>query len=317
MQLSPANLSALYTLYSQIFQQSFLKWDVMWPKFAQMITSKSESETHVWMDRIPQVRRWTGDRILQNASLRDYVLSNKAYELTVAVDEFKIKDNKLNAYEPIVQSIAEQMKKWPDGLMFNSSTGVLPQGNSATTALTYDGVAFYSTAHPINIDLGTGTQSNYAASGKALNSANYGLARQGMLGLVGADSLPLGVVPKQIIVPPALEPTSIQILKDQWIAPAVAVYAGAANTLQPNPFYGQADIVMVPDLAGQDTTWYLNDNTKSVKPFLFQLREPATFVMKTRPDDPAIFSRHEVQYGAMARGAAGYGPWFLSYRASA
>ncbi len=318
MQLSPQNLSALYTLYSQIFQQTFLKWDVLWPKLAQLVTSKSTSETHVWMDRIPQVRKWVGDRELNNASLRDYVLTNYPYELTIALDQFVIEDNKLNAFEPTVQMIAMQMKKWPDGLLFNANTGVLPQGNSSTTAITYDGVAFYSTAHPINLDYPSlGTQSNYYASGKAFTAANFGLVRENMRGLLGADQLPLGVNPKQVVVPPALEPTGIQILAQEWIAPATATYAGAANTLQPNPFYGSADLLVVPDLAGQDTTWYVNDNTMPVKPFLFQLRQAATFVMKTRPDDPAIFSRHEVQYGAYARGTAGYGPWFLSYRASA
>ena len=268
------------------------------------------------MDRIPQVRRWVGDRVIQNASLRSYLLTNAPYELTEGLDEFRIKDNKINAFEPVVQQLAMQMKKWPDKLLFDATVGVMPNGNSATTALTYDNVAFYSTAHPINVDVpSVGTQSNYAASGKAFNSANFGFARQAMRTFLGADGLPLGVNPKQVVVPSALEPTGIQVLKDEWIAPAVAVYENAANTLQQNPFYGAADLVVVPDLdAASATQWYLNDNTMPVKPFVFQLREPAKFVMKTRPDDPAIFSRHEVQYGAMARGAAGYGPWFLSYR---
>lgn len=312
MDLTPANLSALRTQYSQIFQDSFLQQDVLWNKVAQLVTSKGESETHVWMDRIPQLRQWIGDRILQNAVLRDYVLTNLPFELTIALDQFRIEDNKIASFEPTVRMIAEQSKKWPDTLLFTATTGALAAGS---TAITYDGVAFFSTSHPVNMDnAAAGTQSNYAASGRALTPVNYGFARQTMRAYKGADGLPLKVNPKLLVVPPALEATGIQILKEQWISPASATYAGASGVLQANPFYGTADLLVVDDLGGQDTTWYLLDNTKSIKPFLFQLREAAKFVMKTRPDDPAIFSRHEVQYGVSCRGAMGYGPWFLASR---
>lgn len=312
MDLTPANLSALRTQYSQIFQESFLLQDVLWPKVCQLVTSKSESETHVWMDRIPQLRQWVGDRILQNASLRDYILSNLPYELTIALDQFRIEDNKIASFEPTVRMVAEQSKKWPDTLLFTATTGALAAGS---TAITYDGVPFFSTSHPVNIDNASmGTQSNYAASGRALTPANYDFARKTMRAYKGADGLPLGVMPKLLMVPPALESQGIQILQQQWIAPAAAVGSGAANATQENPFYGTANLLVVDDLGGQDTTWYLMDNTKSVKPFLFQLREAAKFVMKNKPDDPAIFSRHEVQYGVSTRGAVGYGPWFFASR---
>lgn len=309
MDFTPSNLSALRTQYSQIFQEAFLEQDVLWNKIAQLVTSKGESETHVWMDRIPQLRQWVGDRILQNASLRDYVLTNLPFELTVELDQFRIEDNKIASFEPTVRMIAEQAKKWPDTLIFTATTGALAAGS---TAITYDGVAYFSTAHPVNIDnAAQGTQSNYASSGKALTPVNYGFARQTMRAYKGADGLPLKVNPKLLIVPPALEANAIQILQNEWIAPAAATYAGASGVAQENPFYGTADILVVDDLAGQDTRWYLADNTKSVKPLLFQLREAAKFVMKTRPDDPAVFSRHAVQYGVSTRGAVGYGPWFL------
>lgn len=314
MDLTPASLNALRTQYSQIYQQAFLNQDILWNKVAQLVTSKSDSETHVWMDRIPQLRKWVGDRILQSASLRSYILKNDPFELTIALDQFRIEDNKIDSFKPVVQSMAEQAKKWPDALLFAPTTaqvpGALPNG---ANAITYDGVGFFSASHPVNIDnAAQGTQSNYASSGKALTPANYGFARQTMRAFKGADGLPLQVNPKLLVVPPALETNAKQILQEEFIAPSAAVYSGAANTVQGNPFYGTADLLVVDDLGGQDATWYLLDNTKSIKPFLMQLREPAKFVMKDRPDDPAIFSRHEVQYGVMARGAMGYGPWFLA-----
>lgn len=310
MDITPGNLSALRTQYSQIFQEAFLAQDIIWPKLAQLITSKGESETHVWMDRIPQLRKWVGDRYLQNAVLRDYILANDPYELTEELDEYRIKDNKIAAFEPVVRMMAEQAKKWPDTLLFTATTGVLAAGSST---ITYDGVNFFSASHPVNIDNASlGTQANYAASGRALTPTNFSFARQTMRAYKGADNLPLKVNPTLLVVPPALETAGEQILHEAFIAPAAAFGAGAANVVQSNPLKGTADLLVVDDLAGQDTTWYLLDTSKSIKPFLFQLREAAQFVMKTKPDDPAMFSRHAVQYGVSVRGAAGYGPWFLA-----
>lgn len=320
MDLSPSNLSALRTQYSQMFQESFLQQEILWPKLAQLVTSKSESETHVWMDRIPQLRKWVGDRFLQSASLRDYILSNVPYELTEALDQFRIEDNKIGSFEPVVRAMGEQAKKWPDTLIFNPASGSDPGGVLAagTSAITYDGVPYFSTSHPVNIDnAAQGVQSNYSASGKPLTFDNFRFVRAAMRAYKGADGLPLKVNPKLLIVPPALETAAEQILTMDYIAPNSTFGAGASGAMQENPLKGKADLLVVDDLAGQDTGWYLADNTKSIKPLLFQLREAAKFVMKTRPDDPAIFSRHEVQYGVSVRGAAGYGPWFLMYRAQA
>src|SRR6266852_3877944 len=133
MEITPSNLAALRTRYNQVYQQAFLKQDVIWPKMAQLITSLAESETHVWLDRIPQLRKWSGDRVVQNASLRTYQLTNVPYELTMGLDRYKVEDNKINAFQPVVQQMAMQAKKWPDTLFFDSVNGVLAQGINVNT----------------------------------------------------------------------------------------------------------------------------------------------------------------------------------------
>lgn len=319
MDVTPANLSALRTLYSQIFQEEFLKQEINWNKLCTMVSSKSGSETYVWMDRIPQLRKWVGDRLIRNAELLDYELTNLPFELTEELDKHRIEDNKINAFEPTVRMMAEQAKKWPDTLLFAPSGAASPGAMAnGQNVITYDGVGFFATNHPVSVsNAALGTQRNYYASGFALTGANYNSARSGMRALKGADNLPLGVSPNLLVVPPALEATAIQILKDQWIAPAAAIGMNAASVVQGNPFVGTADILVVPDLGGDDTTWYLLDTRGAVKPFLFQLRQAANFVMKTRPDDPTVFSRHAFQYGVDVRGNVGYGPWFKAFKATA
>lgn len=318
MDITPGNLSALYTKYSQQFQNAFLKQEITYPKISTTVTSDSESETHVFMDRIPQLRKWIGDRVVRNASLRDYVLKNDAFELTMGLDRFKIEDNKLNAFDPTVRMMAEQAKKWPDTLFYDSVTGILATGQTASAVATgYDGQPFFSTGHPVNMDdPASATQSNYSAAGLPLTPANYKTVRQTMRGYKGADGLPLKVNPNLLIVDPSLEAAGIQILKEEWIAPAAAVGAGAANVLQRNPFYGTADLLVIDDLGGAAGTWYLGDTRSSIKPLIFQLRQAAKFAMLVDPKDPKNFQAHQFQYGVEVRGAAGFGPWFLMYKAN-
>jgi phage major head subunit gpT-like protein len=315
--ITPGNLSALYTKYNQIFQNAFLKQEILWNKIASLVNSDSESETHVWMDRIPQLRKWIGDRVVQNAILRDYVLTNIPFELTMGLDRFKVEDNKLNAFDPTVRMMAEQAKKWPDTQFFDSTNGILATGATASAVATgYDGQPFFSTAHPVNMDdPASATQSNYSSSGLALNFANYKTVRQTMRGYKGADGLPLKVNPNLLIVDPSNEAAAYQIVKEEWVAPTGAVGAAAASAPSKNVFYGTADVLVVDDLGGDAGTWYLCDTRSSIKPFIFQLRQPAKFAMLTRPEDPKNFQAHQFQYGVEVRGAAGFGPWFLAYKA--
>lgn len=317
MELTPGNLSALYTRYSMLFQSVFLKTAINWKGLASLFESSSENETHVWMDRVPVLRKWVGDRIIRNAVLRDYVLKNDPFELTLGLDKFKVKDNKIQAFDGTVRMMAVQAKKWPDTLLFNTLTGALPTGHTSA-AVTYDGQPFFSTAHPQNPDNpNSATQQNYWASGMPLTHANFTAVRAAMEAFRGADGLPLNVSPNLLVVPPALRTQAEQILQSSWVSPTGTFAAVAAGAPSENPLKGAADILVVPDLGGQDGTWYLLDVKQEVKPFIFQLRDPANFVMRVKPDDPNVFSRHEFQYGVDARGAAGYGPYFLGAKASA
>lgn len=311
----PAAVNALYLNFKQDWQEAFTRTKTRWQMVAQRVPSSTDTEVHFWMDRIPQLRQWVGERIVQNVALRSYSLKNLPFEHTIGLDRFKVEDNRMNAFSGVVQAIAEKAKKWPDSLMFNSATGALPNGQNV---ITYDGQPFFSTAHPNNLDdPDSASQSNYQASGFPLNSANFGTALQAMRAYIGADGFPLEVNPSLLIVPPQMETTAIQILKEEWIAPGPATFLGAAGVLQPNPFRGVVDYVVIPELAGQPTTWYLIDNTSAIKPFIFQDRMAPEFVQKTKPDDENVVMRHELLYLTTARGAGGYGPWFMAYKASA
>lgn len=317
MDITPASLSALYVKYSQLFQQSVLNYGLFWPKFAQLFESTTTTETHVWMDRIPQMRIWYGDRVVNNVSLRTYSLTNLPFEDTLGLDQFNVQDNKINAFQPAVQNLAMQATKWGDNVFFNSTYGAIQQG---TSFVTYDGVSFFSNAHPVNVDNTAqyGTQSNYSTS-FALTSANFNTARYTMKDYLGADGLPLNVNPSLLMTAPVNEAAGIQILQTQYTAPANALGQNSAGVVQQNALYGAADLLVVPDMAALDNIistgnpWLLMDVSGPLKPFLFQLRQAPQFFFELSPQSPSIISRHQIQCGVSTRGIGGYGPYFYAY----
>lgn len=317
MEITPGVLSALYVKYSQLFQQSVLMIGLNWPKFAQMYESSTTTETHVWADRIQQLRQWFGDREVDNVSLRNYSLTNQNFEKTLELDAFNVADNKINAFAPSVQMLTMQSAKWADNLFFNPTYGAIAGG---TSFVTYDGQPFWSASHPANVDNPTQfpAMANYE-TGFALNSANYFTARSDMRAYIGADGLPLNVNPNLLMTGTALEAAAIQILQTQWTAPSVGLGQNAAGVVQQNAMYGTADLLIVPDMQALNgvistgNPWILMDGTMPLKPFIYQLREAPVFFFLFSPQAAPMIARHALQMGVHTRGIGGYGPWFGAF----
>lgn len=64
---------------------------------------------------------------------------------------------------------------------------------------------------------------------------------------------------------------------------------------------------------GGSALWMLLDNSRPLKPFIYQERKPVELVAKVDPKDDSVFMRREFLYGVDGRMAAGYGLWQLVY----
>lgn len=64
---------------------------------------------------------------------------------------------------------------------------------------------------------------------------------------------------------------------------------------------------------GTGAAWYLIDDSRSIKPLIFQDREAARITAKTNLNDDNVFWQDEFVWGAKRRCAAGFGAWQLAY----
>jgi phage major head subunit gpT-like protein len=295
MLLTKATLQGLQTSFSNIHGKG---WAMATPRLIEMATrvpSSTRTQTYGWMARLMKMRKWEGPRLIQNLNTHAYTLENEPYELTVAVDKYDIKDDMLGIYNPLFEELGRQSKLWPDTVLKTAL-------QAGTTNLGFDGVAFFATTHPLNA---AGNQSNNFAA-TALTAANFAVVRAAMMSYTDETGEPLGIIPDTLFVPPALADTANTIVTVEFGA------SGATNVQR-----GQARVVMVPQLANQATTWYLADTSSAIKPLVWQEREAPILVSKTDVDEEAVFWQKQFIWGIEARGAAGYGPWFLAARAIA
>lgn len=295
MLVTRATLDSLRVGFSKIYQTAYGNTPTFYEQMATVVPSTTKENDYGWMASIPALREWLGPRVVRNLSEHSYTLKNKPFELTVGVDRDDIEDDNLGVYDMRFAGMAEAAAKWPDRLLKT----VLQAG---TSALGFDGVAFFAATHPLNP---AGNQSNNFTS-SALSDTNFAANRAAMMAYTSESGESLGVMPNTLFVPPQLEDTARQIVVAEYGA------SGATNVQK-----GQANVVVVPELANQSTTWYLADTSHAIKGLIFQRRKAPVFVNKDAPTDDNVFFLRQFLYGVDARGNAGYGPWFLMSRAIA
>jgi phage major head subunit gpT-like protein len=320
MEAIAANLEIIFRTANLNYQQALNTTPIWWQDIATpMSGGNTRQVVYTWMDRLPILREWLGERVVNMAATHSRTVTNKPFELTLDLDKFDIEDDQFGLFNFGVQNMGMQAAKWPDQQVASWIRA------SASTVNGFDGVPQFSTAHPllggdvVGSSAGgfggvTGipsTQSNLALS-TALTYDNYVAARAAMRSFRGADGQPLNINPNILAVPPALEGIGKIILESDF-APNINATAGAPTS---NIWKNSAKLMVIPELADKSTSWWLFDTTKVVKPFIWQLRTAPIFTARVAPTDPVVFDTHKFRYGIEARGVAAESLWFLSYAAT-
>lgn len=299
MQVTPALLQAAFQNFNARFNAAFTQTPIWSDDIVMEVPSASRDERFSWVEGVPAMREWVGERLVHNMTARAHVVPNKDFELTLEVDRNDFEDDRLGTFAPYIDLMGVQARKWRDQLVAK----VLQAGISTNA---WDGQFFWDTDHPINFDnAGAGTYSN-RFTGTALNAANYATVRATMGSRTQSNGLSLTVQPNVLMVPPQLEGAAKTILNTQII--------GGSGT---NIWQNTATVKVVPELANEPTVWYLLDTTKPVKPFVFLNRKAPMFDRKDQRTDDEAFWRKKFVYGVDARGNVGYALPFLAARCEA
>ncbi|MDD2870120.1 Mu-like prophage major head subunit gpT family protein [Neomegalonema sp.] len=64
---------------------------------------------------------------------------------------------------------------------------------------------------------------------------------------------------------------------------------------------------------GSGPAWFLIDDSRALKPIIYQVRKPYNFVRMEREEDVNVFMRKEYVYGVDGRSNVGFGFWQFAY----
>jgi len=220
MIINQGNLKTLYVAFKAAFQGGLGQAAPQFGTIATTVPSTTGSEEYGWLGKLPSLREWVGDRVINGIASSGYTIKNKPFELTIAVPRPAIEDDQYGVYTPLFTEMGRSAAAHPDETVFGA---LAANGNG------YDGQAFFSGTHPV-----------LNANGKAANQSN--------------------------------------------------------------------------DLGGAGTAWYVLDNSRALKPMIFQQRKSANFVAKDRETDDNVFDRNEFRYGIDTRDNVGYGFWQMAVR---
>ena len=151
MKIDSGTLNGLRVGFKTSFQNGLAQAASQHSRVATKVTSSSKSEVYGWLGKVPRIREWIGDRVVQNLMEHEYTIKNKSFELTIGVDRDDINDDNLGIYGPLFSQVGTETANHPDTLVF-------PLLNAGFATLCYDGQNFFDTDHPV-LDAQGGTVS--------------------------------------------------------------------------------------------------------------------------------------------------------------
>ncbi|VAX15351.1 Phage major capsid protein [hydrothermal vent metagenome] len=282
--INRSTLSETMRGYKTVFAKAYEAATTYSGDLAMRVDSKTKQEEYRWLGAFPGLKEWVGDRSVKDLARDGFVIKNRDFEATVAVDRNDIEDDNIGVYAPLFSQLGENAKQHPDELIFSM------MADGFTTA-GFDGKNFFAADHP------NGSQSAWSnTSADVLTATAYETARQNMMSLVNEEGRPMRLTPSHMVVPPQLEKEALDIVR-----------ADLTTNGESNVWKNTADVIVAPELATNPTYWFLACLHKPVKPFILQMRKEAQFVAMDNYDDENVFMRKEFIYGVDYRGAIGYG----------
>ncbi|SIQ23449.1 Mu-like prophage major head subunit gpT [Rhizobium sp. RU35A] len=140
MDINANTLSSLFTGINVAFNKGKASPKTYLDLVAMRTVSSTSQETYAWLDDLPGIREWLGDRVLHTLSRSRYTVVNRKFEETITIPREKIEDDTYGIFSPLAARLGEQTALFPDQLVFE----LLSDGTSERC---YDGQYFFDTDH--------------------------------------------------------------------------------------------------------------------------------------------------------------------------
>lgn len=144
MIINRANLDTLFASYNAAFRAGLIGMQASSQYMLVAMTANSSTSEGVypWLGKIPGMKKWVGERVVENLRQHGFAIRNEDYEDTISVDRNSIDDDQYGVYTPMFQALGEAVASHPDELVW-------PLLKAGFSTLCYDGQNFFDTDHPV------------------------------------------------------------------------------------------------------------------------------------------------------------------------
>lgn len=305
MDLNRANLEVLFENFRVEWTDAFnaAQETAVYERVAMIVPSTSSSTLHAWLNQVPIMREWVGDRTINNIESASFVVKNKKYENTIEMTREEIEDDQYGLYTPIVRLMAAQAAANPDALLIDTLSTEDNWGG--------DAAAFYGTARAY----GANTISNRVTT--AFGKSAFETAYITMTSYLGHKNQPLMVNPFALVHGPALSPIVFDVVKNPGggVAGAAGTDGSSVQVAAANRNFGLVEPIMDKRLVGTRANyWFLLGEIAGIRGLVYQDRMPAEFqTARMSNDSDFTFITDKYQMGCRARGTAFKGLPHLIY----
>ena len=294
MEVRSSTINAFFQNLETVFNKAYTEAQPEWNQVAMMIESSGESNVYGWMEQLPGVRQWIGDRTFVNLKSNGYTLTNDDYEESILIKRNAIDDDTKGVYVPLTQQMAYNFAYHPDTQVF----ALLQNGFSDNA---WDAQAFFSADHTLRTDQNGAAVTFTNSTNVALSGPNFQTVRAALRrNLQGGDNPFMGPLEFTLVVPPELETTARQILEAEF-----------DDLGQTNVNRGMATVLVTSQITTA-TYWFLLVTNNPVKPLIYQLRKRPYIHTPSATDESVVETGHYKFMGDY-RAAFGYGLPILAY----
>ena len=119
MDLTSANLQALFRAYNTAFQRGFgsLGTDgALFEQFCTTVPSTTAVEVYPFLKSLPRLREWIGDRVVHSLEGGEFSIKNRKFELTEGISRDAIDDDTYGLYAPVFEEFGRSSREHPNEL---------------------------------------------------------------------------------------------------------------------------------------------------------------------------------------------------------
>lgn len=311
MALTPAKIRNVNAIIDTMFMQARQNVPTNWRSIVRKKKLAIGKGLYSGQDDVPAISRKGPDGYpFADVASKVYELNSDYFGSGLKMLAAHARDDLYGIYDKKIMLLGRRIERFPDEVSFN----LLKEGDQTAfqgrNIKWIDNLAFFHATHLLNVnDAAKGTFKNlYTAT--ALTPANFAIIYAKLMEMADTEGKKMGLVPNRLIVPPALWKTAADILE----APTISTggYNVEANEALTKMGKSKVEIVVEPELAGDDGIWYLaavegsGADGVAAGPLIWQETEQIIIHPKIDPKtDDNLFFDDELLW--LAKGASEFG----------